>query len=108
MPPPRLTVHLASLQYSLHVGVVFSVRRGRGALGNPHENGGRRSSKVGLYVEDALILLAVAALFVLGVFFRGTLWGQGGLGVVLVVMIIVFIRRLRRVHRAFLNGDEEE
>lgn len=54
-----------------------------------------------MYVEDALILLAIVALFVLGVFFRRTSWGQGGLLVVLVVMAVVFVRRFRRTHRAF-------
>jgi membrane protein YdbS with pleckstrin-like domain len=87
---------------------VVSVRRGRSALEDPHENGGRKRAKVGLYVEDAVILLAIVPLFVLTVFFRDTLWGQVGLGVVLVVMVIVFVRRLRRVHRAFTGRDEEE
>jgi hypothetical protein len=38
---------------------VVSVRRGRSALEDPHENGGRKRAKVGLYVEDAVILLAI-------------------------------------------------
>ncbi len=64
-------------------------------------------SKAALYFEDALIFLAVAALFVLTVFFRHRLWGQVALFGVLIVMVIVFIFRLRRVHRAFTGrGDE--
>jgi hypothetical protein len=62
---------------------------------------GQKASKRHVYVEDFLILLAVGALFVLGVFFRTTLWGQVGLGVTLVVMVVVFIRRFSRVHREF-------
>ena len=58
-----------------------------------------------VYAEDALILLSVAALFVLAVFYRTTLWGQVGLGILLVVMIVVFMRRFRRVHRAFKGRD---
>lgn len=63
------------------------------------------AGRAAIYVEDALILLSVAALFVLAVFCRTNLWGQVGLGVVLVVMIVVFIRRFRRVHRAFKGQD---
>ncbi len=101
-----MTHPVASLQYSCSSSADCQVRRGRSALEDPHESGGAES-KLGLYVEDALILLAVAALFVLGVFFRNTQWGQVGLGVVLVVMVIVFVRRLRRVHRAFTGRDDE-
>ena len=54
-----------------------------------------------ILVEDVLIVASVAALFVLAVFCRTTLWGQVGLGVVFVVMLVVFVRRLRRVHRGF-------
>ncbi len=106
MEAPWLTHPGASLQYSCSSDPEFPVRRGRIALKDPHENGGAES-KLGLYVEDAFILLAVAALFVLSVFFRHTQWGQIGLGVVLVVMVIVFVRRLRRVHRAFTERDDE-
>ncbi len=62
---------------------------------------GRDSSKTALYLEDVLILWAVAALFVLAVFFREKWWGQAGLVVVLVAMVAVFIFRFRRTHRAF-------
>lgn len=65
------------------------------------------SSKTHIYLEDALILLALIPLFVLTVFFRDELWAQVGLVVVLIVMALVFVRRLIRVHRAFTGGDEE-
>jgi len=65
-------------------------------------------SKAMLYFEDALILLAVAALFVLGVFFRHTVWGKAGLAVVAAVMAVVCFFRLRRVHRAFTGGGNNE
>jgi membrane protein YdbS with pleckstrin-like domain len=71
------------------------------------EDEGPAASKAMLYVEDALILLAVAALFVLGVFFRHTWWGMAGLAVVGVVMAVVCFFRLRRAHRAFTDrGDD--
>jgi len=66
----------------------------------------RRASKTQIYVEDGLILLAVAALFVLGVFYRTEPWGQAGLLVVLVVMVEVFVVRLRRAHRAFKGSGD--
>lgn len=71
------------------------------------QDDGGSSSKAGLYLEDALIVLAVVALFVLTVFFRDRWWGQAGLGVVLVVMGVVLFFRLRRTHRAFTGrgGD---
>jgi len=62
---------------------------------------GRDSARTALYLEDVLILWAVAALFVLAVFFRDRWWGQAGLVAVLVVMVAVFIFRFRRTHRAF-------
>ncbi len=65
----------------------------------------KSTSKKQIYVEDALIILSIAALFVLGVFFRDELWGQVGLGVVLLVMVVVFFFRFRRVHRAFTRRD---
>ena len=58
-----------------------------------------------LYVEDLLIILAVGALFVLGVLFREASWSKPGLIVVLAVMAIVFVSRFRRVHRAFKDRD---
>lgn len=69
------------------------------------DNPSGETSKTAIYVEDALIILALAALFVLGVFFREELWGQVGLGLVGLVMVVVFVRRIRRVHRAFTQGD---
>jgi hypothetical protein len=65
-------------------------------------------SKHGIYLEDAVILLALVPLFILTVFFRTTLWGQAGLLVVLIVMAVVFVRRLRRVHRSFTGRGEDE
>ena len=64
---------------------------------------GERKQKrtAGIYVEDALILIAVAALFWLGVFHRTETWAQRALIGVLIVMGVVFVRRIRRVHRAF-------
>ena len=64
-------------------------------------------SKAALYIEDALILLAVVALFILSVFFRDRWWGQVGLGGVLIVMVVVFVFRFRRAHRAFTGRDED-
>ena len=58
-----------------------------------------RSSRLALYVEDIVILLALIPLFILAVFFRRTWWGQAGLAVVLIVMGVVFFFRVRRVHR---------
>jgi len=58
-----------------------------------------------VYLEDGLILLSVAALFVLAVFYRAEPWGQGALVVVFLVMLVVFFLRLRRVHRAFRGRD---
>ncbi len=66
------------------------------------------SSKTPIYIEDALILLALVPLFVLTVFFRGQRWAQVGLVVVLIVMVIVFVRRIRRVHRAFTSEENDE
>ena len=54
-----------------------------------------------IYVEDALIVVAIALLFVLTVFFRNEPWGKWALTALLLVMLIVFVRRLRRAHRAF-------
>ena len=104
----RLTAPSPPLQYRPCDDCPFFARRGRSALSDPHDTGGRGPSKAGLYVEDAIILLALVPLFVLTVFFRNTLWGQAGLVVVLLVMVVVFVRRLRRVHRAFTQRDEEE
>lgn len=73
----------------------------------PSPGSGRGSRRTQIYIEDALILLAVVALFVLAVFFRETLWGQVALGVVLLVMAVVFYFRLRRVHRAFTGRGED-
>ncbi len=72
----------------------------------PPSGSGRDGRRTQIYVEDALIVLAVGALFVLGVFFRGEWWGQVALGVVLLVMAIVFFFRLRRVHRAFTGRGQ--
>lgn len=74
----------------------------------PSSGSGRDSGRTQIYVEDALIVLAVGALFVLGVFFRREWWGQVALGVVLLVMAVVFFFRLRRVHRAFTGGGKED
>ncbi len=68
----------------------------------------QRGSRAALYVEDVLILLAVAALFVLTVFFRHTWWGQAGLAVVLGAMLVVFYFRFRRVHKAFTGADGDD
>ena len=61
-----------------------------------------------IVIEDALILVSIALLFVLAVFFRRESWAQWALGGVLVTMVIVFLRRSRRTHRAFKGtaGDE--
>ena len=66
----------------------------------------RAVKKAALYIEDALIVLSVIALFVLGVFFRERLWGQVCLGAVFAVMAAVLWFRFRRVHRAFTGRDE--
>ena len=73
---------------------------GAGSKGEPS------GSKKALYIEDLVIFLAIAVLFVLGVFFREELWAQVALVVVLVVMIVVGVSRLRRVHRAFMGRDD--
>lgn len=65
-----------------------------------------KPSRAGVHAEDAVILLSVVALFILGVFFRYYRWGQVALVGVAIVMVVVFWRRLRRVHRAFTNRDE--
>ena len=62
--------------------------------------------RTALHVEDALILLAIPALFVLTVFYRNRWWGQAGLVVILIVMAAVFVCRLRRANRAFTEHDE--
>jgi len=54
-----------------------------------------------IILEDALILIAIGALFVLGVFYRTRMWAQIALGVVLVAMLVVFVARLRRVYKTF-------
>lgn len=65
-----------------------------------------RPPKSRIYVEDALILLGIVALFVLTVFFRRETWGQIALGVLAVAMAVIFVIRLRRVHRAFTGRDQ--
>ncbi len=70
------------------------------------ESSERKGQKsLAVYVEDALILVSVALLFVLAVFYRGRTWGQVALLVVLAVMVIIFVRRLRRTHRAFKGRE---
>jgi len=61
---------------------------------------------VAVYVEDALVVLAIGALFVLTVFFRDRWWAQACLGGVFVIMAVVLVRRLRRVHKAFTGQDD--
>ncbi len=70
--------------------------------------GGERSSglKRVIICEDVLILVSIALLFVLGVFYREALWGQIALGGLLVVMIVVLVARYRRVHKAFKEADK--
>jgi len=63
-------------------------------------------AKRALYIEDAVILLALIPLFILGVFYRSTEWGQAGLWAVFAVMLVVFVIRLRRTHRAFKGHDD--
>jgi membrane protein implicated in regulation of membrane protease activity len=70
----------------------------------PEDDQGPRA---GIHGEDVLILLSVAALFVLTVFCRHTWWGQGALIGLLVLMAVVFWRRFRRVHRAFTGREDE-
>ena len=74
---------------------------------DPTKEDAKERQKSQLHFEDFLIFLGVVALFVLGVFFRHTVWGQGGLYCLLVVMLYVFVRRFRRVHRAFKDRDED-
>jgi hypothetical protein len=57
--------------------------------------------ELGGYVETALTLLAVWALFKVAIFHRETAWGQAVLWALLVAMAVVFARRFTRVHRAF-------
>ena len=72
----------------------------------PSPNAGDGPSPRGrAHIEDLVILLSLIPLFVLGVFFRTTWWGQAGLAVVLIVMAVVFFFRFRRVHRAFTGRD---
>jgi hypothetical protein len=66
----------------------------------------RGGSRLAIYVEDGLVLLGIAALFVFTVFFRERWWGQVALMATGLVMVVVFIRRFRRVHRAFTGRDE--
>lgn len=70
-----------------------------------HDPEGGPAPRAGIFVEDVLIVLAVAALFVLTLFCRRVWWGQAGLGGVLVLMGVVFWRRFRRVHRGFTGRD---
>ena len=72
------------------------------------EPGGDRPPglKRAIIFEDVLILVSIALLFVLGVFYREALWGQIALGGVLVVMIVVFIARSRRMHKAFKETNK--
>ena len=70
--------------------------------GEPDQD--RKPQKIGVYAEDALILLCIALLFWLGVLHRHEAWAQIVLGLVLVVMLVVFFIRMRRVHRAFKEG----
>lgn len=72
---------------------------------SPSEEG--NGSRTGVYVEDLVILLSLVPLFILGVFFRLTWWGQAGLAVLLVAMVALFVRRFRRVHKAFTGRDEQ-
>ena len=73
-----------------------------------NESDRRPPSNWRVHVEDALVLLALIPLFVLGVFYRRHAWAQAGLVLVLVVMAVVFVLRLRRVHRAFTDRDDEQ
>jgi len=66
-----------------------------------------QAPRAGIHGEDLLILLSVAALFILTVFFRQTDWGQGALVGVFILMVVVFWRRFRRVHRAFKGEDDD-
>lgn len=75
-------------------------------MASDRDNRPHGGSKLAIYVEDALILLGVVALFVFTVFFRKTWWGQAALMATGLVMVVVFIRRFRRVHRAFTGRDE--
>ena len=70
-----------------------------------YDGDGERKQKrtAGIYVEDALILIAIAVLFWLTVFHRREAWAQTALIGVLIVMGVIFVRRVRRVHRAFRN-----
>ena len=74
---------------------------------DPNEDDGQLRRLITIGIEDVLILLSVAALFVLAVFFRDVVWGQVGLGVVVLVMVIVFISRFRRTHRAFTERRDD-
>jgi energy-coupling factor transporter transmembrane protein EcfT len=65
-----------------------------------------RTPKSRIYIEDALILLGIVALFVLTVFFRRETWGQIALGALALAMAVIFVIRLRRVHRAFTGRDQ--
>jgi len=79
-----------------------------GSLGTSHDTGGGGPSKLGIYVEDALILLCLVPLFIRGVFFRDETWTRVGLWIVLAIMLVVFVIRFRRVHRAFTGRDEDQ
>jgi len=74
-------------------------------MGTPPPSDGR-TPKLHIYAEDALILLGIAALFVLTVFFRDETWGQVALVVLAAAMAVIFVIRLRRLHRAFTGRDQ--
>ena len=65
----------------------------------------KKRSSPAIYIEDALILVAIGLLFVLTIFFRDERWGQLALAGVFVAMLVVFIRRFRRTHRAFKGRE---
>jgi len=65
----------------------------------------RKRSHLAIYVEDGLILVSIALLFVLTIFYRNLAWAQVALLAVLAVMAIVLVRRLTRAHRAFTRRE---
>jgi len=87
-------------------GAATALARGSSSLTVPRQDRPDRPPELrATHLEDAVILAALVPLFVLGVFFRDTWWGQAGLIAVLAAMAAVFFFRLRRVHRAFTGRE---
>ncbi len=67
----------------------------------------RKRLKRSIIIEDTLILLSIAMLFLLGVLYRHHGWAQIILFFVFLLMLAVFIRRTRRVKREFRRQQDQ-